>query len=100
MYYVDPNLPLPIDIGNPTLGVDFYINGDFSYPIEYCFDTKIKAIEEIKKIEDKLIHYWSVWIVYYYNKLHTRITVYWDKNLNLIHSTSKKYVSSKLIFST
>ena len=103
MWYVDPHMPLPIDIGNPILGeAAFYINGDFSYPREYCYDTKIKAIEKIIEIEEKLAHVRYVWCPFYH-KLPVTILVYWirqDKKQILMRNDSGTAVLAKNIFNT
>ncbi len=104
MWYVDLNLPLPIDIGSPILGdANFYINGDFSYPREYCYDTKIKAIEKIIEIENKLAHVRYVWYNYHYHKLPKRIFVHWihyNKKQILMRNNSGTAVTNKNIFNT
>ena len=105
MWYVDPNMPLPIDIGNAIISeANFYINEDFGYPREYCYYTRIKAIEKIIEIEEKLspIQYCvrSIWCPSNYHLLPIEIRVYWDKNHNLINSKTRKHVTSEIIFNT
>ncbi len=101
MWYVDPHMPLPIDIGSPYLeDANFFIFGDFGYPKAYCFDTKIKAIEKIIEIEKVLVHNRSIWCPLDYHKLPIKIKVFWNTTHNLVDCYSGKYIEKDLIFNT
>ena len=104
MWYVDPHMPLPIDIGSPFLeDVNFFIFADFKYPKAYCFDTRIKAIEKIIEIEKVLAHVRVVWCPLDYHKLPITILVYWviqDKKQILMRNDSGTAVLVKNIFNT
>ena len=101
MFYVDQNLPLPIDIGSPYLENDsHYIYGEFGYPKAYCFDTKNKAIEKIIEIERKLSHCRKIWSPFYYHKLPIEINVFWNQDCVLINANTNKPITSKNIFNT
>ncbi len=100
MYYVDPNFPLPIDIGIPAIDNEaFYICMTYSYPKAYCFDTRIKAIDKIIAIERKLSHYRKIWSPLYYHELPMEISVIWNEH-TLINAQTGKPITSKIIFNT
>ncbi len=101
MWYIHSNMPLPIDIGNTILSVaSFYTNENFSYPKEYCFDTRIKAIEAIIKRASISICNLSVWSFTNYHSLPIKEYVYWDKDCNLRSRIDGYLITSKLIFNT
>ena len=101
MWYVDPHMPLPVDIGSPHLeDADFYIFEDFKYPKAYCFDTRIKAIEKIIEIEKILLFARSIWCPLYYHSLPIEIGVFWDESFNLVNNNTRKRVTNKTIFNT
>ena len=104
MFYVDPRYPLPIDIGSPILSKGyFYVSGDFGFPGEYCFDTRIKAIEKIMEIEHSICFVRPVWSYCHYHKLPKKILVYWtyqDKKQILMQHDSGTAITSKHIFNT
>lgn len=102
MWYVDPKLPLPIELDYfyTTACGRWHMTLNHKYPVDSCFDTEIEAKQVLRERANGQVFYGHVWVVYSYTKLPKRLGYYWDKDLNLMDSNSRNRIDDRYAFNT